>query len=227
MKTDNRNTLCVVDTETTGLIPGYHEVIEIAVVVLDEHLNLTEKIFHKFCKPLHPERFSRKAQKVNGITVAKSLTFDDPFDVREEFENFFQRNVQHKYQFAPMGHNFAFDQAMLKAFFGTYEVSKEESLDFHMEVGDPRSAYEDFFFHRYRDTMINAIYLNDLAEFNGELKVPFPKVSLKYVCNILGIENPKAHSALSDAIATAKCYSKMSSLFLHGSPISFSTANAF
>lgn len=216
MKTDNRNTLCVVDVETTGLIAGYHEVIEIAVVILDEHLQPTDKVFNRRCRPLHPERYSKEAQRVNGITASKSMTFADPFDIRDEFDDFYLEHVREKKKFAPMGHNYAFDQAMLKAFFGTYDA----------EDGETNLMYDDYFYHRYRDTMINAEYINDLAEINGQIKVPFPKVSLKYVCNILQIENPRAHSALSDALATVACYNKMTNWYLHGLPITFGTADA-
>ena len=66
----------------------------------------------------------------------------------------------------------------------------------------------DAFFFGYRDTMTVANMLNDIADMHNE-PWPFPKVSLKYVCSQLGVENDRPHDAMGDARACAKCYRRM------------------
>jgi len=63
------------DTETTGLDPTVHEIVEIAVVDLEGHVLLNTKI-----KPVNIERASPEALKVNGYNEAdwaEAPTFDE------------------------------------------------------------------------------------------------------------------------------------------------------
>lgn len=62
--------LAHVDIETTGLVPGYHEVIDIGVVVTDLDGNIKDSLFLRV-QPEHPERTSPGAARVNGYNAAK------------------------------------------------------------------------------------------------------------------------------------------------------------
>ena len=62
--------LAFVDVETTGLIPGYHEMIDIGIVMTDldgvEHGSLFIRI-----QPEHPERTEAGARAVNAFDVER------------------------------------------------------------------------------------------------------------------------------------------------------------
>jgi DNA polymerase III alpha subunit (gram-positive type) len=56
---------CILDTETTGLKPDYHEVIQVAAIVCNEQLQEINKVSFKI-KPQHIERANKKALEING-----------------------------------------------------------------------------------------------------------------------------------------------------------------
>jgi DNA polymerase III epsilon subunit-like protein len=62
--------LAFVDVETTGLVPGYHEMIDLGMVVTDLDGNVLDTLFVR-TMPLHPERLSPGAAAVNGFSVER------------------------------------------------------------------------------------------------------------------------------------------------------------
>lgn len=63
--------ISIIDFETTGLDPKWHEIIEIGCVVFDdETLEIQEELDIKV-SPIYPQRISAGAQKVNGYTDEK------------------------------------------------------------------------------------------------------------------------------------------------------------
>lgn len=60
--------LAHVDVETTGLVPGYHEMIDIGVVMTDLEGNELDRLFIRIM-PGHPERTDPGASAVNGFSV--------------------------------------------------------------------------------------------------------------------------------------------------------------
>ncbi|MBO6555375.1 MAG: hypothetical protein JJ957_02665 [Pseudomonadales bacterium] len=56
-----------VDVETTGLIPGYHEMIDIGVIVTDLSGDEQDRLFLRIM-PEHPERTQPGAAAVNGFS---------------------------------------------------------------------------------------------------------------------------------------------------------------
>ncbi len=57
--------LAFIDVETTGLIPGYHEMIDIGIVMTDLDGRILDSLFLRI-RPKHPERLSPGAYAVNA-----------------------------------------------------------------------------------------------------------------------------------------------------------------
>lgn len=62
--------LAIVDVETTGLVPGYHEMIDLGLVMTDLDGRVVDSLFIRV-QPEHPERTSEGARRVNGFDVEK------------------------------------------------------------------------------------------------------------------------------------------------------------
>lgn len=203
MQHHNGNQVCVIDTETTGLDPLWHEIIQICILPLDANLEIRKDVipFYVDLIPDHPERIDKEAMKVNRLKIAeigkKGFNRDAAVDMLEGWIKKLGLPCT-KYgtskKIIPLGHNFAFDMGFMK---------KWLSID----------VYNDFFDYHYIDTMIAANYLNDKAAMHAE-RVPFSKISLTYMCSTLKIKNEKAHDALHDCIATAEVYRKILNLDL-------------
>lgn len=55
-----------IDVETTGLLPGYHEMIDIGIVMTDLEGNILDSLF-LLIQPEHPERLAEGAYAVNAF----------------------------------------------------------------------------------------------------------------------------------------------------------------
>jgi DNA polymerase III epsilon subunit-like protein len=62
--------LAHLDVETTGLVPGFHEMIDAGFVITDLDGNVLDSLFVRVM-PEHPERLSPGAAKVNAFDAAK------------------------------------------------------------------------------------------------------------------------------------------------------------
>ncbi len=61
--------LAIVDVETTGLVPGYHEMIDVGIVMTDLEGKVVDSLFIRV-QPDNPERISEGARRVNGFNAA-------------------------------------------------------------------------------------------------------------------------------------------------------------
>ena len=194
----NGNLLCAIDVETTGLIPGKHDIIQLAILPLDSQIKPSSTA-PPFCinmKPKRPENIDQGALKVNRVEFASLLINGfDPWKALDMLDEYFERlRLPVNKKIVPLGHNFIFDSAFLKEWMG--ELTYEHIFDF-----------------RYRDTMVAASFVNDRCDFRNE-KFAYPKLSLSYLCSQLRVENVKAHDALSDTVATAECYRRLLGSFI-------------
>lgn len=62
--------LAFVDVETTGLVPGWHEMIDIGVVLTEVDGREVDAFFQRI-QPRHPERLSEEARRVNAFDTER------------------------------------------------------------------------------------------------------------------------------------------------------------
>jgi DNA polymerase III epsilon subunit-like protein len=186
----NGNILCAVDLETTGRMPGYHEIIQIAVQPLDSKMEPMAGLrpFYTSIAPEYIDRAEGSATAVHGLDLTQLRdTSLDQWKVADLFDEWFQAlDLPFRKSIVPLAHNWAFEAGFLKAWLGIECMGA--------------------MFHPHpRDSMLLAISINDRSMMRGEPAV-YSSVSLTAMCKQLGIVTIKAHDALSDALAEAKLY---------------------
>lgn len=194
----NGDQMCVIDTETTGLEAGWHEIIQICILPLDSNIRPRKDVLPFYIEmiPEHPERASPEAMRVNKLDFAKIAQRGHDREKAKDLLDEWIKKLELPYthygnrkRIIPLGQNYAFDQDHIRAWLGL-------------------ETYSEYFQHRYRDTMITANYLNDRAAMHAE-KTPFSKTKLSWLCNKLNVTNERAHDALADCVATAEVYRKL------------------
>lgn len=193
----NGDQVCAIDTETTGLIPGYHEIVQVAIVPLDASFRRRKDIapLNLLIKPLYPERAIGVPWSDEFLDTVNRYGLEGAAAV-EKFEQWYDSlklpykkygSIQNKV--IPLGHNYSFDKGFLQAWLGP-------------------ENYDHYFHYHFRDSMISGLMRNDEAARKCE-PVPFTRVGLGPMCRKLNVSNPDAHNALSDAVACAEVYRKL------------------
>lgn len=186
----NGSPLAAVDLETTGRRAEYHEIIQIAVVLLNSDLRPLEgvKPFYHNVRPEHPERQETQAGYVHGIDINELVLHAPPKGrVQDLLREWFNRlDLPFGKNLVPLAHNWAFESSFLKAWWGIEDTDR---------IFSPVA----------RDSMITANMMNDRSAFKGE-KAPFNAVNLPYLAHHFGIPHERAHDALNDCITEAEVY---------------------
>jgi DNA polymerase III epsilon subunit-like protein len=188
----NGNVLCALDFETTGVLAGYNEIIQIACVPLDQHFepHKTMRFHYINMKPEHPERASKEAEKKHGITMESLEGCPTQERGIEIFEDWYRNlNLPFGKRLIPLAHNFAFERGFMINWLG---------LD----------AYDAMWHIHPRDTFTLATAINDLYVWHGRVH-PFHSVGLPSLCKRFDIQLDNAHDALADSLACAKLYAEL------------------
>lgn len=194
----NGKQMVVIDVETNGLRAGYHEILQICLLPLDSNLQQRKDILplYMLIKPEHPRRTDMEALQINKLKLAdinkRGFDTDVAKDLLLEWIDKLDlacNKYGKRCQLIPLGQNYSFDIGFIKHWLG---------IDLYYEIFD----------YHYRDTMITAGFLNDKAAMHGE-KIPFPKIGLHYLCNVLNVELLNHHDALQDCLATAEVYRRL------------------
>jgi len=180
MKTHN---LAFIDTETTGLNPEKHEIIELGCVLVRQipqagkgpKLEVIDEFEYKI-RPEHLDVAEPDALRINGYTPEK---WKDAKPLLEVMEDFAQRTRGAAF----VAHNMAFDLGFVDKAFQRAGV---RNLMHYVKIDTISFAYSKLF---------------------HEPKVE--KFSLAALCEFYGIKNETAHTALSDAKATFEVFKKM------------------
>jgi DNA polymerase III epsilon subunit-like protein len=196
----NHNLLCAIDTETTGLTPGKHDIIQICVMPVTPDLkpNFDIPFFHLKIQPKRPEVLEDedpRNSKMNRPLISDAIINGmDPWTAVDRFDEWFKElHLPERKQIIPLGCNYTFDKGFLLDWLGGY------------------INYEHYFRNDFRDVQLAAGYINDCCDWHSE-QIPFPKWKLTYLCHCLGIEHSHAHDAVHDCIATIAVYRALMTL---------------
>ena len=185
------NIFAAIDLETTGLAPGWHEVLEIAIVPLTLDFTIDRCIPEFSCRVRaeHPDRIDPKAVAVNNLNPAEGKPLQE---VEADLISWAEENGISA--ITPIAHNLAFDMAFMKAAF---------------------PVFSRIFSHHGRDSMRLALSLNDILRTQiGE--EPFSSVSLQSLKLMFDIDGDVQHNALEDARDTAHVYRKLTAMLRAG-----------
>lgn len=197
----NHHLLCATDCETTGVKPGWHEIIQISFIPLDERIEINKNLpmFDLLIKPEHPERIEPNTPGQDTIKRAIE-TGHDKWIAVELFEHWFDSlQLAEKKRIVPLAHNYYFDRSFYMEWMG-YE------------------SYNHFIDSRCRDLFVVANFLNDYAEFNA-MDYPFPNnLRLKTVAKKLGVDvdDSRLHDSLYDSWIATQAYKKAVTIFFSG-----------
>lgn len=192
----NNNLLCAIDIETTGRNPNYHEIIQIAILPLDNWYKPREDlpVFDQRICPQHMHRVDDEALQISKIQLQDIChTGLHPEKVYELFTYWFEKLKLgiHK-KIVPLGYNVsAFDMPFIQQWMGA-------------------DAYQTYFHGFARDAMTVANFLNDVSDIHNE-QTPFTELKMRAVAKALDIEiiQGMSHDALYDAYISAEIYKKM------------------
>ena len=182
----SKQKLAFVDTETTGLSPEKHEIIQIGCVVVEQNLGMDGKqvytIIDEFelkLKPEHIETAEKTALRINGYDEADWALAYTQKEGMQLFSNKTKDAIM-------VGHNLPFDYGFIAKAFAVTGV--ENKMHYHK-----------------LDTI-------SIAFAKSKKRDDIDRFSLYSLAKIFGIENKNAHTALSDARATFELFKKLMEL---------------
>lgn len=184
-----------VDTETGGLEPDKDSLLTLALVVWQgfEIIDYTEILINDGIL-----KASKEALRINKINLEEHKKEGlAPNVAIIKIEEFLAKHFESNEKITLAGHNVNFDVNFLKFFMtkNNYEFSKK-------------------FSHRFVDTSSILYYLY----LSGKMK--YKMLSSQEAFDFLGIKVAKRHSALGDAMATAKMFSLLLKMIYKGVKLS-------
>ena len=132
--------LAFIDVETTGLIPGYHEMIDIGVVLATLEGEEINRTFIRIL-PDHPERTSPEVPDINGFNYRKWVGYNAmpiPTSV-DSLINFYNKNSGNR-QVLMVAFNSHFDAAFVDFLFRAADKSWRE-LHYYFILDLPSMAW--------------------------------------------------------------------------------------
>lgn len=176
----------ILDTETGGLIPNKHSLLEVCLMAWDSDDNEPSD-YNRFYIKHRDYCVSPEALRINGLNL---LTVDnqgiDPYEASELIINFIRNNFDGKDKFMILGKNPSFDRSFL-----SYHLYKHGNHSIH-EIIPYRS-----------------VDITSLAAMMVELgKYPHDRsMSLSSVASYYNLSNDlNAHNAYDDCLMSIRVY---------------------
>lgn len=181
----------VLDLETTGTEVGYHEIIQIGAVLLDQNFNEISNFFSNVC-PIYENRFSKEAQKVHYLSMIDLENSPAIYEIIPQFEDWILKSLKLKSKKELRNLVLAGQSVYFDIIFLQYSYKQNQ-------IPYP-------FSHKILDLKILAFYYFTILK-NNNISVP-QSLSLESIANFFNLKrSSNIHNALEDAILTAKCIS--------------------
>lgn len=118
--------LAILDVETTGLRPGYHEMVDLGVIYTTLDGEELDRLFVRI-QPRHPARAGEVARSINGFSESRWETLDAlaPDDAVARFLRFHDEAGSDR-RFILTAYNAPFDRSFLDALLREHGSSIEE-----------------------------------------------------------------------------------------------------
>ncbi len=176
-------TLAFIDLETTGLLPNKHEIIEIGCVLARQKFSESGVLELEYV-----DEFEYKVKPMHIETADPIGLNINGYDEKDwifavGLKEAIEATASKVKNTIMVGHNVAFDFAFLEKAFE--ETGIQNPMHYH-KLDTISIAYAKL--HNHKEV---------------------EKFSLRALCDYLGIENKRAHSALSDARATYEIFQKL------------------
>ncbi len=189
----NGNLLCSIDTETTGTRPHFHDIVQIAIIPLDNDTR-PDKNRMPFVMDLCPknkDNVDSEAMRINRLKLCDIIVNGtDPYRAADLLMEWFEKQrLGPSRRLTPLGCNWPFDREFIMEWLG-------------------RETYDFIFDSAFRDVLACANYQNDRDGYLNKT-FTYQHVSLRSLCNTLEIERVRGHDACDDARVTAEVYRKM------------------
>jgi len=182
------------DTETTGLDPKKHDILQLAYLV--EIDGKTRDEGNIFMQPFDYSTITKEALDVNKLNLEQIKTYQNPKNAYDVFVKMLAKYVN-KYdrtdKFSPAGYNIGFDCEFLKEWF----IKN-------------RDVYYGSWFNWKRIDPLAILYFMD-----GMGQLTLPDYKLQTVCDYFEIAI-QAHDALSDIRATKQLIEILNRNFFKG-----------
>lgn len=166
-----------IDTETTGLDPSKNQVVDIALVLLDNEFNVLSEL-QVFAHPDATAVIEAKAVEINGYT-AQAWTAKNAVTQAEMFDAVYDYVSEHT-KLKLIAHNVSFDKSFLKALFTTHSVSTHKD-------------FNSIFDYHALDTISLALFLDYVQTGQARKRYSLSSLTADYQ-----IKHAEAHTAKSD-----------------------------
>jgi DNA polymerase III epsilon subunit-like protein len=180
MKSHN---LAFIDTETTGTDPNLHEIIELAVIIAKqvprEGRGPKLEIIEECEWKIKMERPERAEEQALRVNGYNEVDWMFAINRKKAMEEFAKKTESCSF----VSHNLTFDYAFIQK---AFEETQVENRMHYAKLDTISIAFARFY------------------ERDGDMRY-----SLGYLCDIFGIKNENAHTALADAKALYQVYKKM------------------
>ena len=175
----------VIDTETTGLYPNYHQTLTVGLLLVDVEKDFLDILDENHIFIKHPQyNTMAKAMKITGIDLNEQDKIAiPPSKACNQINKFVRKNSLRETPI--VGHNFHFDRGFLSALFDQGESISHLSTE-------------------HEDTMWIWRNLQRAGHVPSHLRS-----TLQTLADFFKIDYTRAHDALADCKITAKVYREL------------------